>query len=144
MKRHEDGKERKGHSEVDGYVEASWHFGNCCLSVCLSGAMGETAGGCTLGSFCMEDRLEDGTMTMTTRGLPSPLHVPRSFPPALDPALKGDKSKKICRHNTSVAAQHTIRFGFGFRFPIDRRDRPLGTASCQDLGISATCDSPAS
>jgi len=128
MKMERKGEERKGHSDVDGCVEASWHF--VCMSVCPGPWVrrqeaarvhpGQLLHGGQIGP------LEDGTMTMTTPLLPSPLHVPRSFPPALDPALKGDKSKKICRHNTSVghSTQHTIRFRFSLGFQLIREIGP--------------------
>ncbi len=57
---------------MDGCVEASWHFGTRVCPVCLS-VQGlwvrrqEAAMYPGLGSFCMEDRLEDGTMTITVQ-----------------------------------------------------------------------------
>jgi hypothetical protein len=113
MKMERKGEERKGHSDVDGCVEASWHF--VCMSVCPGPWVrrqeaarvhpGQLLHGGQIGP------LEDGTMTMTTPRLSSPLHVPRSFPPALDPALKGDtvKAKRYAGTTQAWGTAHNTR-----------------------------------
>ncbi|PMD24215.1 hypothetical protein NA56DRAFT_30993 [Hyaloscypha hepaticicola] len=76
--RPEDGKERKEKERTLRFGLLAFWQSRLSVSVCLSGAMGETAGGCGApwATSAWEDRLEDGTMTITTPRLPSPLHAP--------------------------------------------------------------------